>query len=67
MTLISSISSIGSIQNGNSLNKTISVNSSNTKGMTSSFGGNQSTSLINADIMANLLGLLGIHIKAKVL
>ncbi|EAL66135.1 hypothetical protein DDB_G0282551 [Dictyostelium discoideum AX4] len=68
MTLISSISRIGSIHNGNSLNKTISVNSNNeTKGITSSFGGNQSTNLINADIMANLLGILGIHIKAKVL
>ncbi|KAK5580213.1 hypothetical protein RB653_000227 [Dictyostelium firmibasis] len=67
MTLISSISNIGSINNGNGLKKTNSVFSNNGTSETLSFGGNQSTSLIDTDIMANLLGILGIHIKAKVL
>ncbi|KAK5580196.1 hypothetical protein RB653_000209 [Dictyostelium firmibasis] len=63
MTLISAISNISSVNI--KTNKTIS-NGVSSKSLTS-YGDNESTSLINTDIMANLLGILGIHIKAKVL
>ncbi|EAL64100.1 hypothetical protein DDB_G0286689 [Dictyostelium discoideum AX4] len=64
MTLISSISKISSV-NINCLNNTIS-NGVSSQSLTS-YGGSESTSLVNADIMANLLGILGIRIKAEVL
>jgi len=63
MSLIKSITTLGSVQ-------TVSISKSS---VSSSFGSvnqtgfNQNSSLVDLDICAKLLGLLGISVKAKVL
>ncbi|KAF2071319.1 hypothetical protein CYY_007350 [Polysphondylium violaceum] len=68
MTLIKSITSLGSVQSGAISRSTISSSSSTGSSFNSNdFGANQNSSLADIDIGAWLLNILGISIKAKVL
>ncbi|KAF2071331.1 hypothetical protein CYY_007362 [Polysphondylium violaceum] len=66
MTLIKSITSLGSVQNG-SISKVSISSSSSSFGSLNQMGANQNSSLADLDNCVKLLNLLGISIKAKVL
>ncbi|KAF2071321.1 hypothetical protein CYY_007352 [Polysphondylium violaceum] len=66
MTLIKSITSLGSVQSGSISKSTISSSSTGSS-FNSGIGANQNSSLADIDIGAWLLNILGISIKAKVL
>ncbi|KAF2071330.1 hypothetical protein CYY_007361 [Polysphondylium violaceum] len=67
MTLIKSITSLGSVQSGAISKSTISSSTGSSSFNSSSIGANQNSSLADIDIGAWLLNILGISIKAKVL
>ncbi|KAF2071320.1 hypothetical protein CYY_007351 [Polysphondylium violaceum] len=67
MTLIKSITSLGSVQSGAISKSTISSSTGSLSFKSNGIGANQNSSLADIDIGAWLLNILGISIKAKVL
>ncbi|EGC28767.1 expressed protein [Dictyostelium purpureum] len=64
MTIISALSNLGSVQSSSSYKQMTASNSSSSN---PSFAKNNNAHLADVNILANLLGILGLSVSAKVL